>query len=55
LELKLKVENDVAYSFDVSFVDSPFEANKCGALKDSKKGCPLLILVHCILIRFRVY
>jgi len=25
--------------------------NKCDALEDSKKGCPLLILVHCILVR----
>jgi hypothetical protein len=32
-----------------------FLANKCGALKDSKKECPLLILVHCILVRYKVY
>jgi hypothetical protein len=31
-----------------------FGANKCGALNDSKKECPLLILVHCILVRFRI-
>jgi hypothetical protein len=36
------------------FEDFSFGANKCGALNDSKKGCPLLILVHCILGRFRI-
>jgi hypothetical protein len=34
--------------------DFSFGANKCGALNDSRKGCPLLILVHCILGRFRI-
>jgi len=32
-----------------------FGANKCGALNDLKKGCLLLILVHCVLVRFKVY
>jgi len=32
-----------------------FGANKCRAVNDSKKECPLLILVRCILVRFRIY
>jgi hypothetical protein len=32
-----------------------FWVDKCDVLNDSKKGCPLLILVHCVLVRFKFY